>query len=136
VTLFHLIELLHLTEIHRHCSELLEQETFLKGREAKARRKRTFEAVQLSAYLLTANIDGWATFCAKLKIDPDVLLRDMPWYEIVKYAEPTARALAYTPEEAAAWMRCKGKEPVEVITAEKVAASLREFLERRKAWWD
>jgi hypothetical protein len=134
--LFHVIEALHLTAIYWNCAGILEKETSQKGGEARVRRKRTLEIEQMAARQLTAQIDGWTQFCAELNIDPDVLLRDTPWYGIVKDAEPAARAMACTPEETAAWMGSKGKEPVDVITPEKVAASFREFLDMRRAWWD
>jgi hypothetical protein len=100
-----------------------------KGRQEKARQERRFGTVRMVAYLLTVHADAWGHFCAELRIDGDVLLKDLPGYDTAGLAEGAARLLAFSAAEAAAWLRRPGKEAAQVLTVESVVASLRELLD-------
>src|SRR5262249_21398714 len=79
-----------------------------------------------------AHVDGWKRFCAELPIDPEALLHYMIGWDHVGRTERKARELAFTPEDAAWFVRLEtvpvdggeshetGPEPVE--TAAEVAA--------------
>jgi hypothetical protein len=89
--------------------------------------------VRLTAYLLTVEVDAWRVLCAELGIDADFLLSDLPAYDTVGEAEPLARELAYTPEEAEAHLR-QGAHPAKVVTVEELVALLRQTLEKLAEW--
>jgi hypothetical protein len=97
--------------------------------------------LRLLAYAFTARVEGWERFCAGLKIDADALLVDLPGYDLAKLTIEAARVTAFTAEAAAAWLRRKGGPnaegvTVELATAEAVAASYQDFVERCVAWWE
>jgi hypothetical protein len=92
--------------------------------------------IKLFSYVLTTRLDAWQRLMRERNIDGDFLLNDLPWYKTVRHAEPIARTVAFTREEATAWLRqSTGDTTSEVITVERELASMREFLERRAAWW-
>jgi hypothetical protein len=98
------------------------------------------EALQLLAYAFTVRCDGWERFCAGLQIDAGALLGDLPGYDLAKITREAARQVAFTPEAAAAWLRREGRPsadgvPLELATAERLAASYQDFVERRLAAW-
>jgi hypothetical protein len=47
---------------------------------------------------------------------------------------PDASALAFTPEEASAWLRKASNETAQAVTLDAAVAPLREFLDS-VAWW-
>jgi hypothetical protein len=91
--------------------------------------------VRMWAYVLTAKRDGWRRFCAELKVDPDVFLQDMPGYDTVKRSEEAARLVAFSVDEARAWLRRTSTATVEVMTAEAEAAAIGGFVSSREKWW-
>jgi hypothetical protein len=50
---------------------------------------------------------GWQQFCAALHVDPEVLLRGSFGWDTVTRTEPQARALAFTADEAAGFLRAE-----------------------------
>lgn len=78
-----------------------------------------------------ARVDGWKRFCSELHIDPEVQLHFMIGWETILQTEQQARALAFSPEEAARFVRIEpfavegedsvGRGPVPVATAEDLA---------------
>jgi hypothetical protein len=130
--LMHMLEVLHLVALFLHASASEERSVPPADREQDERWTRI---VRLAAYLITARVDAWRRLCGELGIDPEVLLKDLPGYATVEGSEQAARALAFTAEEVAAFLRGGGGKEVRPVTAETYLAELREFLEGRERWW-
>src|SRR5262249_45037992 len=64
-----------------------------------------WHALRMLAYDLVANADLWQRFCADAGLDPDLLLKDYPGFATLQEMMDAARLDAYTPEEAAAYLR-------------------------------
>ena len=111
----------------------------LEAAERPADRKRADRieaAVRTMAQRFCNEVDGWTLFCRDLNIDPNALLKDLPAFDTVAHMERSARLLANTPEEAAAYFRAKGKsELARMPTPEDVAESLREMLAWGERQW-
>ena len=100
-------------------------------RETRELRDRVWNCLRLITYRFTARAECWKRLCADLSIDADVLLQKLPGYECVKENEGLCAKLAFTPEEAKAFLRkAHGDPTIEVETAEESAKALREHFER------
>ena len=138
LSLFHLAQLLDLATRHWHASGVLGQDGWMsedQDEETEAREGRLVSSVRLLAYLFTVHADAWRGLCSELKIDADVLVSDLPGYDTVRLTERAARVLAFTADEATAWLRRDGDDTAQVVTVDAAVASLREFLDDRVAWW-
>jgi hypothetical protein len=117
-------------------------------REVRQWDKRAGQLKRLLAYRLVVGMESWRLLCAELHIDADVLLRGLPGYEAVQQMEPLARLMAFSAEEALAFLResvafgqslgadtsgLQGEPRLE--TAAEVAQSLREYLRTRLDRW-
>jgi hypothetical protein len=91
--------------------------------------------VRMLAYVLTVKLDGWRRFCAEFQIDPDLLLHDLSGYETTKRSEEAARLLAFSVDEARAWLRRTSTATAEVMTAESESAAIGGFVKSREKWW-
>jgi hypothetical protein len=104
--------------------------------------------VQMHAFRFILGADAWKLFCAELHIDPEAILGHLPGCDLVRGMEEAAREVAFTPEEALAWLRrpveaaeaAAGKAPAarreyRMDTAADVAREMREFLEERAGRW-
>jgi hypothetical protein len=131
--LMHQLKVLDLVALFLQASASEEQSVPLADREQGERWTRI---VRLAAYLITARVDAWRRLCGELGIDPEVLLEDLPGYTTVEGSEQAARALAFTAEEVAAFLREGGDEEVWPVTAETYLAGLREFLDGRERCWE
>jgi hypothetical protein len=87
------------------------------------------------ANLLVVNAEGWRRFCSEMRVDGDLLLRELPGYQTLARAEEVGRIMAFTPEEAAAWARQTNGGSAEVLTVDTLVASMREFLDRQVERW-
>jgi hypothetical protein len=102
---------------------------------AKADREREHGAgclVRYYAARFVAHVEGWKQFCTELHIDPQARLHFMIGWDNIVRTESRARELAFSPEDAAWFVRwetipvdgdesrLKGPEPVE--TSGEVAA--------------
>jgi hypothetical protein len=109
---------------------------------------RLWRAVQTVAFRFVVGADGWKLLCRRLRIDPDVVLRDLPGYETVCQMEEVVRPIACTAEEALACLRQEAERDAaaeggsaqirrdyRLDTAEDVARSMRAFLEGELAAW-
>jgi len=96
---------------------------------------RLFTALRFRAYLFLVEMEAWQQFCSELHFDPEALLRDLPGYDTIEYAESTARTLAFTPEEAVAAAHARWGADAEVQTTADALASLRDGLASREHWW-
>jgi hypothetical protein len=74
--------------------------------------------LKMFAYAFTTKLDGWRRFCAELQADPELLMAGLPGYDTVKDIEEEARAIAFTPEEATAYLQRKCDETAEAVTVE------------------
>jgi hypothetical protein len=129
LALFHVNELLDLT------AQLWRAKALLDGAEGAAA-ESLYGAARMLAYGLTVHADAWKRLAAELKIDAEILLREIPGYDTVRQADPMARSMAFTPEEAAAWLRKAGDDTSRVLTVDEVVTSLRAFLDQRVSWWE
>jgi hypothetical protein len=114
---------------------------------AKQREDRLWRALRALALRFVTQAEGLKLLCRELQIDPEIFLRDMPGYEIVRQMEDTARAIACTREEAIACLRdvVEHEKPTDnqrallgaerFDTAEDVARSMRTHLEEQLAAW-
>jgi hypothetical protein len=136
VVMWHLVERLDLGARYWLLSGLSDE---LEAAERPADRKRADRieaAVRTMALRFCNEVDGWGLFCRDLNIDPNALLADLPAFDTVTHMERSARLLANTPEEAAAYFRAKGKsELARMPTAEDVAESLRGLLAWGERQW-
>ena len=100
---------------------------------AKELERRAGCLVQYYAARFVAHVDGWKQFCTEQHVDPGALLDFMIGWDNIVRTERQARELAFTPEDAAWFVRWetvpvdgdesqqKGPEPVETV-AEVAAA--------------
>lgn len=100
----------------------------------KAEGDRFWSEVRMTAYRICVEADAWRRLCGELKIDPEALFRDLPGYEAMQATEEAARRSAFTPEEAAAYLRQSRGEGTELPTIEKSAKVMRDFINERAAW--
>jgi len=131
LALFHVAEMLDLAARCWHASGMLAQEEDFKGRAGKAERARWLDAERMLAYLLVVHADGWRRFCSELRVDDDLLLRELPGYETLARAEEVGRIMAFISEEATAWARQTNGGSAEVLTVDTLVASMRELLDRQ-----
>jgi hypothetical protein len=119
-----------------------------KKTDAKRRSEGLLNVIRILAYRIVVESDAWKLFCAGLNIDPEALLRDQPSYDLIWRMEKTARAEAFTPEEALTHVRRAAMVPEGsrgpagateceycLTTAEDRAQEMQEFLEERVASW-
>jgi hypothetical protein len=134
--LLHLVERLDLGARFWLLSGLLELVTVDDLPDGEGRADRIEAAVSTIARRFCVEVDGWAVFCGALNIDPDALLADLPAFQTVSQMERTARVLANTPEEAAAYLRERGaSDSARLPTAEEVADLYRELLSMGERRW-
>ena len=136
VSLFHLLELLDLASLYWQVDGLLTQEEMLGKEAGQAVRKRFEGLTRIYAYLFIVKLDGWRRFCAEFKVDPEPLMNTLPGYESMKRAEEDARPVAFSHEEATAWMRTGRDETAEAPRVKAVVASLWAFVDKCAKWWE
>jgi hypothetical protein len=106
------------------------------GKKKKAERNRFWTILRLVAFRICVGADAWKRLCGELKIEPEMVLGHLPGYYAIQLVEKAARPYAFTPEEAAAYLRKSGGEGAELPTVEAAAKEMREFIDRRIRWWD
>jgi hypothetical protein len=99
------------------------------------RDQRLHSVARLWAYLYTVEAEAWKRLAAELNLDPETLLRDLPGYGTLRDTEEVIRLMAFTEEEATAYLRQRGGTEVRPVTVEKVLADLWAVLHSRVAWW-
>ncbi len=101
------------------------------GRDAE----RLLDVALLFGYLVKVQLAGWRTFCAGHDLPADLCWSFLPGFATVKEAERRAGTAAFTAEGVAAYLRRKYDATPKVVTADEVAAGLRECLRARAEWW-
>jgi hypothetical protein len=135
LAMFHVAEMLDLAARYWRGSGMLTQEEDFRGRAGKAERARWFDAERMLGYLLVVNGDGWKRFCSEMRVDGDLLLKELPGYETLARAEEVGRLMAFTREDAAAWIRKMCGPSAEALTSDAVVASMWEFLDCQAERW-
>jgi hypothetical protein len=109
-------------------------EEFVVDEADQARAKHMYGMARVAAYRVDVQIDAWRRLCADLHFDPEIMLKDLPCYDQMRFAEEAARVAACTREEADAFFARPGREAV-ALTAEDLAKSMRAFIDERVASW-
>lgn len=101
---------------------------------------RAHDTARYYASRFVAHVDGWKQFCAELKIDPGVLLEFMIGWGTIMQTEKTARAMAFSVEEAARFVDLetvpvegddsRERRPVSVETVEELAEGWHVILDK------
>ncbi len=92
---------------------------------------RCEDLASVAGYTFTVHLEGWRAFCREQRIDAEAILRMMPAHRHIKDTEPAARLLAFTKEQAEAFMKAKGGIEGSMKTAETVKADLQDYLDTR-----
>jgi hypothetical protein len=132
---FHAAEMLDLAARYWRASGMVAREDDTRCKAGNAEQARWLDAARMLAYLFVVNADGWSRFCSDMRVDADLLLKKMPGYHTLISAEEVARGMAFTSEEATAYVCGVNRESVEALTTGTVVASLREFLELQADRW-
>jgi hypothetical protein len=101
----------------------------------EAQAERIFARMRLLAYQLTVDSAAWERLCAELTINPERLLRDLPGYATHQELEDEARAVAFTPEQTATYLRQQFGDTAQVPTVESAWEALRAFVDRMQRLW-
>jgi hypothetical protein len=96
---------------------------------------RILEAGLLFGYLFKLQLAGWRQFCAEFHFAPDLCWSCLPGNDMIKRAEKLADRAAFMEEGALAYLRRGDEENSNVLTADNVAAGLRECLIARAKRW-
>jgi hypothetical protein len=86
-------------------------------------------------YKLKVNLAGWRQFCEGQNRDPDPFMEHLPGKEVLGIAAELAEKHAFTAEAAFAFVIRQNMKADTALTAEDVAADLREALNIWAAWW-
>jgi hypothetical protein len=118
------------------------------SRQERQRDERLWQILKMLCYCYVVRADGWRRLCTELHIDPVVLLKELPGYDAVQQMEQVARQLAFSAEEALAFLRgeAEARRPAEeetpavrreykIDTAADVAQSMRAYLQERLDEW-
>jgi hypothetical protein len=128
---------------------LLEQEPLGRpSRQERQRNERRWQLLKMLAYRFVVRADGWRLLCTEMHIDSEVLMKELPGYAAVQQMEQVARLIAFSAEEALAFLRAdaEANRPAEeqtravrreykIDTAADVAQSIRAFLQARLDAW-
>ena len=108
---------------------------------ARTAETRLCNLTRYHAFLFVTHVDGWKKFCDELLIDAEVLLDDMPGWEMAKRTEGKAREDALSRDDALMFLLAEAiktqrpeaerlDDPT-VPTAEELAQEWHKILERR-----
>jgi hypothetical protein len=131
----HVIELLRVAGDFWQAWGLWGWKQLRKGQNQELDEFRLLGMVRLHGCHFGVQVEGWGRFCAELQIAPGALVDFMPGYDLIERTRAHVRGLAFTAEEAAAFLRLQGRAPESLLTEEEVLRSWRELLQVREAWW-
>jgi hypothetical protein len=90
--------------------------------------------IRMLAFQFALEADAWQLLSAELQMDPEAILGHLPGRDLVRYVEEAARRIAFTPEEALAYLR-QQTPAVEMETAADIARGMKAFLAERALRW-
>src|SRR5262249_47581747 len=104
--------------------------------------EEALQNLRLLAFRFVRDADAWKLCSAGLRLDPEAILRHLPGGDLVRDMEAAARNIAFTPEEALAYVRSRpeaaeatGGQEQGLDTAADVARGMRAFLTQRAGQW-
>ncbi len=103
--------------------------------EDSERSRHWVEVARMWAYLFTVEARAWEQLMVEMHLDPEALLRDLPGYETLRQAGKAIPLVAFTEEEAAAYLRRRNPQ-ARPPTVETIRVAMREFLESCLKRWD
>ena len=106
-----------------------------RGEERQQRDFRLGMLLRQQAYLFLIEREAWQRFCAELQLDAEALLRDLPGGDTLAQTEQSARALAFSVEEAARAAQMWSGDDAAVITVEDVLADYQAALAQQEHRW-
>jgi hypothetical protein len=98
-------------------------------------KQRLEASLRLVAGRYCAHVDGWSRFCEGLKIEADSFLKELPAYKTLREGEEAARLVAFTTEEAEAFLRGSGHDDLRLPTGEELGSQWRRDLDHLTALW-
>jgi hypothetical protein len=106
------------------------------SKKERARCDHLWDLRRLLAYRIVVEADALARLSTEMGLNFENLLRGLSGYETMKQSERDARQIAFTPEEATAFLRRDGSKDAEARAVEETAKGMRYFLDKRLEWWD
>lgn len=97
-------------------------------------RSQVFRAERLTAYRLGVHLEALRLLSDELGVDLAGDIQTFPEWRTVADTERVCRLLAFSHDEAVAWLRSQG-QPGEVDTPATVAAQLRGYIDQRAQRW-
>ncbi len=97
--------------------------------------RRWSDVARMWAYLFTVEARAWEQLMVEMHLDSEARLRDLPGYETLRWAEKEIRLVAFTEEQAAAYLRRRNPQ-ARPPTVETTRVAMREFLESCLKRWD
>jgi hypothetical protein len=91
--------------------------------------------LRLTAYLLTVRAEAFQRLTAELPTDPHTLLGALPGVDSLRQAVEAARGLAFSEQEAIAFLRDQGEEQGRLLTVETLVSAMRACLDRSQDYW-
>ncbi len=110
----------------------------------KQHQRQSHDARRMVAFVGVWRANALRILGEELSIDMDPLLREWPGYETVREFEQSARVMAFTPDEALAFLRAAPRSKAAdesanqeegLITPAQMAAAMRQFLEEGLQEW-
>ena len=136
LTLCHVIEQLDFAVLFWQAQALAaDWEAYPAGARDKAAADRMWDVGRLAGYLLCIESEAWKRLHAELHIGPESLLRYLRGHDAVKRTEKSARALAWTPEEAAAYLRRQRSGDATLRTVEEAVRGMWDIINQRIELW-
>jgi hypothetical protein len=147
---FTLVSVLHFLEVSRLATQFFA--TFALPDDTKKEEEAALDQRVLMAHLFKTNLAGWRQFCATFRFDPDWTWRLLPGFETVIRAAEVLDGPNPAPERVRAALRRQLKRAGSIpegvradlqkrvadgslITADEVAAELRDWLHAGAAPW-
>jgi len=148
LTALHLMTVLELVGRYWQASAVLAVAARLPKEEVQVREQQFLASVRLLAFELVTHAEAWGLFCGGLHLDAEWLLHDQPGYRLLVRTQASARAVAFSPEEALAYLRGQleaaraeageapsAKHKYHLQTAQEIAEDFQEVLERWVRSW-
>jgi hypothetical protein len=132
---FHVMAQLERMAIFWNGEGLVESWHTFGSKEQTAKAEQLADLVRMMGRTITVEAEGWKRFCTELHVDPETLLRDLPVYDTLKRGEEAARIVAFSDEEAGAFLRKELGEDTIPRNVEDSAKEMRTFLDKWHERW-